>query len=54
MNEIDLKIRGRLGRAKEILGLTLRADATAETIVESTKLILEVAKMIEREESDTQ
>lgn len=51
MNEIDKKILERIERSKSILGLETNNNASGEELIGATKLLLEVAKMIEREES---
>lgn len=51
MNEIDVKIKARIERAVNILGLKVSSNVLDQEKIEATKLVFEVVKMIEREEA---
>lgn len=50
MNEIDKKLQSYMERAKEVLGLKV-INLSDSDLIEASKLIVEVAKMIQKEES---
>lgn len=52
MNEVDLRVRNYLNRAKEVLGVRLDEGAlkTPIEVIEFSNMIIEVAKMIQKQE----